>query len=139
MSKTFNQSEYVKNFNKDNYKQFKTELPISEKNDIDVLLTVNQTSKVCLIRKGVNIMKDEMGFNTKTFKIEKAHEHIVSSRIGEEITFDDAFELIKEDVYMQEYDEKYSKKLIAEQLSDLKNGIPVTVGDFKIVEVEKID
>lgn len=47
----FNKIEYTKEYNKQHYKQFKTELKAGEKEELDKLLKENNLSKVEFIRK----------------------------------------------------------------------------------------
>lgn len=60
MEKKFNQNQYIKEFNKKNYKQFKTELPIEEKEKIDAFLKANNMSKVEFIRRAYIYLKKEL-------------------------------------------------------------------------------
>ncbi len=57
--KKFNQKEYNKEFNKKHYRQFKTELPIAEKEEIDNFLKEINMSKVEFIRKAYVLLKTE--------------------------------------------------------------------------------
>ncbi len=50
MKKSFDQNEYTKEYNKTHYKQFKTELPIEEKEIIDKFLKENNITKIEFIR-----------------------------------------------------------------------------------------
>lgn len=59
MEKKFNQKEYNKEFNKKHYRQFKTELPIAEKEEIDNFLKEINMSKVEFIRKAYAHLKTE--------------------------------------------------------------------------------
>lgn len=62
MEKNFDQKEYIKEYNKTNYKQFKAELPKEKKEQIDIFLKENNLSKAEFIRINymLSVLKKEV-------------------------------------------------------------------------------
>lgn len=59
MGKEFDQKEYIKEYRKNKYKQFKTEMPVSEKEEIDKFIKDYNLSKLSFIREGFELMKEK--------------------------------------------------------------------------------
>lgn len=57
MEKKFNKVKYNQQYNKEHYKQFKTELKAKEKEELDKLLKENNLSKVEFIRKAKELLE----------------------------------------------------------------------------------
>ena len=56
---SFNKNEYDNNFKKDHYKQFKVDLPINEKEDLDNLLNFYNMTKSKFLRNAIINFKEE--------------------------------------------------------------------------------
>ena len=64
MEKGFNKKEYDKEYRKTHYKQFKVDLIIKEKEDLDALLQKNNLTKKDFVLKAKKILEK----NEKLFK-----------------------------------------------------------------------
>lgn len=62
MQKEFNQKEYIKNYKKKNYKQFKVDLIIKDKEDLDMLLQKNNLTKKDFVLKAKKILEKNENF-----------------------------------------------------------------------------
>ena len=70
MEKEFNQKEYIKEYQKENYKQFKTKLKPDEMKEINKFLKEKNINKRELVLKGKELLEREMG-NMKKVSYEK--------------------------------------------------------------------
>lgn len=67
----FNQKEYIKQYDKEHYKQFKCKVKIKEMERINKLLKEHNMSKHDLVNFGVNVLESEMPL---LIKYEKEYE-----------------------------------------------------------------
>lgn len=86
MEKEFNQKEYIKEYQKENYKQFKTKLKPSEMEEVNDFLKQNNMNKRELILKAMKILKGEI-----YMCIEEVSKYLESNKIEEQDWFKDAF------------------------------------------------
>ncbi len=70
----FNQKEYNKQYDKDNYKQFKAKLKLEEMEEVNIFLEENNMNKRELVLFGMNLLKRKGMM--KMLKIEKIEELI---------------------------------------------------------------
>lgn len=59
MKKEFDQNKYITEYKKNNYKQFKVDLPTEEKEEIDLFLKENNLNKTMFIREAYQLMKEK--------------------------------------------------------------------------------
>lgn len=88
MDKKFDQKKYIKEYNKNNYKQFKAELPKEEKEYIDKFLKENNLSKAEFIRKAYKILKGEFYMYKEEVK-----KYLEENKIEQKNWFKDVFSL----------------------------------------------
>ena len=113
MKKEFNQLEYIKEFNKKNYKQFKADLKILEKEELNKLLKKHNLSNAEFIRKSKKIL--ERGMYMRKYLVIKNTQHF--EKRGEWISAGDCIDTKQTKIFDNKEDaDKYYNEL---ELNDI--------------------
>lgn len=86
MKKEFDQNKYITEYKKNNYKQFKTDLPSEEKEEIDLFLKENNLNKSMFVREAYQLMKEKYSNDKKAVFLNSIKEKVakIITRYGKQ-------------------------------------------------------